>query len=322
MPSLFSDAFSRPLLLDGALGTELAQRGVDVSGPLWSSAALISAPQVLRALHAEYLDAGSDIVTTASFRLDPLSVARVGENLEDLVIQSVQLAFEARDRYRWPRPVAVAGNIGPIGDCYRPEEVPNERDLPALHEPRIRALAGAGVDLLFGETLGSVLELRVVARLCRDVGLPFALSMILRRDGCLLSGEPLSDAVAALLPFHPSALLVNCAPAGTLLASMLDLRELAPDLPFGACGNVGDPLVSASSPTMVEEWDLPAYTAHALSWIEAGATLVGGCCGTGPAHIRALAEALARPCLIPEPYVDPRRRPSPPLPSVEEFYDL
>jgi len=152
-------------------------------------------------------------------------------------------------------------------------------------------LAAAGVDLLLVETQPTIREAVAAAQAAIATGLPVLVSFVCGRDGKLLSGEPLADAVAAVRPLGPDAILVNCCPAPQVLRLLLELEAAAPDLPRGAYANIGelDP-VQGWRNTGAE--DPQQYAAWARDWLKAGAQLIGGCCGTTPEHIRLLRNLL------------------------------
>ena len=277
----------RPLLLDAALGTELARRGAPAAPPLWSARAVLERPEAVLALHRENVAAGADVLTAATFRTQP---ALLGEGAREATRRAVALACEAAAA----RPgVLVAGSIAPVADCWRPDLVPADAVLERLHALHAEALADAGADLLLLETFGTAREWRAAARAVGRTGLPVVACAATRDDGALLSGEPLAEAARALLdlPDAPSAVGVNCVPARRLAASLAPLAGALPSLPLAAYGNTGLPLDEARG--LFEEPISPEeYASTALSWVALGARLVGGCCGTGAPHAAALAGRL------------------------------
>lgn len=279
-----------PLVLDGAVGTELERLGVAMPAPLWSAASLLDAPQAVLSIHESYVRAGADILVANTFRTNPRALQRAGRYADGPAIaaRAVELARKAARG----SDTLVAASVGPAEDCYSPERVPPERELSAEHQVNAAWLSRAAPDLLWIETIGSAREARAAAAAAHGVGLPFVVSFILREDGKLLGGDSSAEAVAAVTEFEPLALGVNCVPPRGLAAGMAALR-VATRLPLVAYGHVGNvrPLPGWSyfdSPTPEQ------YAALAVGWIEAGARVVGGCCGTGPAYIAALRIAVDR----------------------------
>lgn len=309
-------------ILDGGLATELERRGADLDDPLWSARALIADPGLIAQVHADYLAAGADLITSASYQASFQGFARRGlgrDAAEGLLRTSIRLAVEARDRF-WrdaqvrptrPRPL-VAASIGPYGALladgseYRGAYGLGVAALMDFHRDRLACLAGAGADLLAFETIPSLPEAEALVRLLDEIPAPPAwLSFQCRDERRLADGAPLAEAVAlADGAAGITALGVNCVPPRAVLPLLEHAREHA-----------GKPLVAY--PNSGERWDAAdrrwragadregaaagdpgedpaAFAALARSWAEAGAVLIGGCCRTGPEHIRAIARAFGR----------------------------
>lgn len=281
-----------PVLFDGAMGSELERHGVALALPLWSTHGILRAPHMVRNIHFWYLHAGADVLTANTFRTNirALRAAGMEERWEELTLRAVEYAFEARERYRVWRPVCVAGSIAPVEDCYHPDLVPDDAALDDEHGRFAEVLALAGVDLLLGETIGTVREAAAIARACASTGREFAISLLARDDEHLVSGEPIADAVGAVLAVaRPVALMLNCVPAATMHAPLRALRAAVQErgdatLPLGAYANTGNPFDPGASVT-----DIPTYVEHAAAWHALGARVIGGCCGTTPEYIAALA---------------------------------
>jgi homocysteine S-methyltransferase len=287
-----------PVLLDGATGTELARRGVNVEVPEWSATALLFAQSVLRQVHADYVATGAEIVTANTFRTHARNLATIGlaDRAAELTRRAVDIAREAARGRAW-----VAGSQAPLEDCYTPAAVPPDDELDREHAEMAENLAAAGVDLILVETQNTIREAVAAARAALDTGLPVCVSFVCDAGGRLLSGESVSDAALAVLPFHPAAVLVNCLPADAALAAVEELRAACGGIPFGAYANVGyaDP-DRGWVKTAARQPDV--YGKYAEAWLDAGAAIIGGCCGTTPEHIRwlhRLIEAYAVPCHCP-----------------------
>ena len=142
----------RPLLLDGATGTELDRRGMDTSLPLWSARALIVAPNVVQQIHRDYLDAGTDILTTNTFRTHRRTLTRAGIGVRERTHELTQLAVQlARDAIEQSgRTAYVAGSMSPLEDCYSPQLVPPDDELRAEHLEMAQDLADAGLRSIVG----------------------------------------------------------------------------------------------------------------------------------------------------------------------------
>jgi len=296
-PVLDRLAAGPPLLLDAAMGTELDRRGVPTLLPLWSAIGLLQRPEVVRAIHLDNLRAGADVVTTNTFRTIPRTLAAAGRDPAEagpLTVLAVRLAREAVAAAGRPGAL-VAGSLAPLEDCYSPELAPPFATALAEHRPQAARLAVAGVDLLMVETMPTAAEAEAALIAARETGLPATVGFVCA-DGPsgvgLLSGDPLAAAVARVERHGPAAILVNCAPPATIAAALAELRCLT-DLPFGGYANVGvvdDVTGWAADPAVTPA----AYAAAAAGWLQLGARLIGGCCGTTPAHTAALRALLDR----------------------------
>src|SRR5215813_1614318 len=277
----------RPLLLDAAMGTELERRGVESRLPLWSARALLDAPDQVLAVHLENVEAGADVLTANTFRTNRRTLEKegLGDRAADLTRRAVGLARGAAAGTN--RLVFVVGCLSPVEDCYRPELAPDLTTLETEHQSQARALAEAGVDGLLVETQNSVAELCAAVDAARATGLPVIASVITDGDGHLLSGEPIQEAVAALLRRRPEALGVNCVPARQVERELRRIAETAPHARLVAYGNLGPP-VDRERLHLTDEIAPSDYAELAKDWLDLGARMIGGCCGTTAAHTAAL----------------------------------
>jgi len=283
------------VLLDGGLGTEILRCGGVGEVGLWAVAPLLNAPDSLRQIHETYVAAGAEVLTTATFRTSARSLAAIGRaaDADRLTRAAVRIAQEARERSRADRSVAIAGSLAPVGDCYRPAEVPSDDVLLAEHRTQARCLADAGVDLLLAETMNTVREARAALVAGLETGLPTWVSLVCGDGARLLSGETLKQAADALMPLAPAALLVNCSTPERTTDAIAALRG-PHTVPLGAYANNGEP--DADTGWRFNGQFPPArYASAARGWLELGARIIGGCCGTTPEHIRALRELLDLP---------------------------
>jgi len=278
-------------LLDGATGTELERRGVRTSLPLWSAAAVREAPDLLLQIHTEYVAAGADILTACTFRTSRYTLSKLGrsDEAQALSLEAVELARRAC--ITSSRRVLIAGSIAPLEDCYHPERT---QPLPVLereHAAHAEALAAAGVDLLLVETMPTAIEAISAARAASRTGVPFAVSLLPGPDATLFDGTALADAAGRVARESPALMCVNCGPVSWCDAALETLARTG--IPFGLYANSGTPDRSfGGTPAPL---DVLRYAEQASSWFHRGARVVGGCCGTTPAHIAALREVVDRP---------------------------
>lgn len=288
-----------PALLDGAMGTELERRGARMDAPLWSAHALVEAPELVRAIHLDYLRAGAQVITTNTFRTHARNLAAGGRAHEAAALTrlAVTLALEAREAFAREDPQAaraarIAGSISPLEDCFRPADSPGCQAEPE-HQAMAATLAAAGCDLLLVETMGRVDEATAAARAAQGLGCPVWLGAVCRADGRMLAGESLAALVAGLDGLAVQALLVNCTELGDLPAAIPALVTAAgaTDMLLGTYPHTGrrDPEQGFVTHASTCE----AFAAAAARWARAAPLrLIGSCCGSTPAWTAALGRAL------------------------------
>ncbi|MBI4491388.1 MAG: homocysteine S-methyltransferase family protein [Chloroflexi bacterium] len=295
------------VVLDGGIGSELVRRGIR-----WRDHGMRTDAHVVQAVHEEYLAAGADVIRTNTFQLNRRTYLNVFRNPEHMrhigapglehhaptvVRQAVTLARAARDRSGRSE-VAIAGVISPLEHCFRPDLSPPPQVARVEHQEYAQVLAEAGVDLLLLESMNTIAEARAAAEAACASGLPVWTSFVVGADGNVLSGEPLAEAAQAVREAGVQAVLVNCAPPEDVARALEVLARSAPS-PFGAYAHIGkfDPpswkFEFFPQFSQTETWPPERYAEAARGWQALGARLIGGCCGTGPAHTRALKAALA-----------------------------
>lgn len=285
-------------LLDGSIGQELVHRAGARPTPLWSTSVMLDRPDLVRAVHGDYFAAGARVATTNTYSVlrDRLRPEGLEDRFADLIDAALREAEAARDAHGGGR---IAGALGPLRASYRPDLCPPEDEAAATYAELVRLMAGR-VDLFLIETVSSVLQARGALAGCAEAGCPVWLSVSVDdEDGTQLrSGEPLSDLALVLEHFQPDALLVNCSRPEAIDVALPILRPLG--LPFGAYANgfsrISDgflqdrPTVDALSAR--KDLGPEEYADFAMGWVDAGATIIGGCCEVGPAHIAELAHRL------------------------------
>jgi S-methylmethionine-dependent homocysteine/selenocysteine methylase len=284
------------LLLDGATGTELGRRGVDLSLPMWSARAILDAPNIIQQIHREYLQAGADLITANTFRTHERSLARVGmgDRARELTHRAVQIARAVRDEVN-PN-ARVLGSVAPLEDCYKPELAPDYNTCETEHAQMIEHLLEAGVDLILIETMNTLREASAAARQAQSFAPgKWILSVCTNHDGppaTLLSGEPATDLLSRVN--DALAVGINCVAAPSIEAQVKLLRMLVPQhVRISTYANIGYRDHDGQW-VCTDAIDPEKYTEYAARWVYAGATIIGGCCGTRPATIAALAEHLGR----------------------------
>jgi homocysteine S-methyltransferase len=287
------------VVLDGGLGTELDRRGLDLRDPLWSARALVETPDAVRDVHAAYFAAGADVAISSSYQASFEALAAKGlsrEESEGLFRRSVELAREAADGFAGPR--FVAASVGPYGAYlgngaeYTGDYDLDEAGLVAFHRPRLEALAAAAPDVFAIETIPSIVEAAaLVAALEAVPEVPAWMSFSCRDGSHLCDGSPFERA-AAVASSSPSvvALGVNCtSPAHVTSLVALAARAGLPVVCYPNRGAFWDPVRKVWVDPPRQD---PRPLLRPVEWRDAGARLIGGCCGTTPDDLAAMAAAL------------------------------
>jgi S-methylmethionine-dependent homocysteine/selenocysteine methylase len=272
----------RPLVLDGALGTELEGRGVNTSGKSWTARGLISHPDLIYRVHREYLWEGADILTANTFRTNVRALKDTGLDAEALTKKAVRIARKAR-REKNPL-IRVAGSIAPVEDCFSPHLVPAS-DAALVEEHRIMArwLDEARVDIILIETMNTLREALCALQAVKEESSKYAWVSIVPKDGeTMLDGTPLDYAVARLKEGGAHLIALNCAPVSVMMAALPVISKAAKKAGvwFGCYPNSSEKLPDGS-------WNLRAsnnklMAACALDWMKEGAVMVGSCCHSTP----------------------------------------
>jgi S-methylmethionine-dependent homocysteine/selenocysteine methylase len=270
------------VILDGPMGTELDARGVRTTLPLWSAHALDSAPEVVAAIHRDYAAAGATVHTANTFRTKRRTM---GERWRDATALAVRIARE-----NVPASHLVAGSIAPLEDCYRPDLSPS--DPRPEHREMAGALADLGADILLCETFPHAGEALVAVEEAVATGVPTWVAFTAGPDVTLMTPDEMGRAAREAVARGAQAVLVNCVPAARTLPFVEALARAG--APFGAYANAGEPDDRIGFRAIPIEGGPARYVALARTWVDAGATILGSCCGTGPEHIRALATAFGR----------------------------
>ena len=299
------------LILDGGLATELEYRGADLADPLWSAKVLLDEPERVRTVHEAYLEAGADVIASASYQATFEGLAARGLDAaasEALLRSSVELALEARDavwaRHRTAAPGTerlrplVAASVGPYGAFladgseYRGDYGLDVEALSRFHRRRLEVLAGSGADVLALETIPSYPEALALARLLDESSGPVAwISFSCRDEATLHDGTDLVRVVAEIEGCRRIAAVgVNCT-APSLVTALLRRAATVTAKPLVAYPNSGEGWDAVTRSWQAGE-TAPGPAEACSDWHRSGARLVGGCCRTRPADIRALRRVL------------------------------
>lgn len=285
-------------LLDGGMGQELLKRSGSAPTPMWSAQVLMDKPDIVRDLHIDYIRAGARVITLNSYSATPERLARdVSESLfEDLQNKAIEVAKAARELAGIDG-VRIAGCLPPLYASYRPDIAP-EFDVMLRTYQRVVAVQKSAVDLFLCETMASMAEARAAASASLETGLPVWCALTVEDDTSakLRNGDALTDAVSMLDQLGVHATLINCSKPEAISAAWDAL--CSGEGQVGAYAN-GFTSISALEPggtvdSLEARHDLNPenYAKFVMQWVERGASIVGGCCEVGPAHIALIAKQL------------------------------
>ncbi|KAL3727177.1 hypothetical protein ACJRO7_031995 [Eucalyptus globulus] len=325
-PSFMPDFLKRcggHAIIDGGFATELERHGADLNDPLWSAKCLITSPQLVRRVHLDYLEAGANIILTASYQATIQGFEAKGlsrEEAETLLKRSVEIACEAREIYEEncakdslnsteneriaTSPVLVAASIGSYG-AYLADGSEYSGDygdaitletLKEFHRRRVQILVNSGADILAFETIPNKLEAKAYAELLQEehITTPAWFSFNSKDGINVVSGEPMVECAAiADSCKQVVAVGINCTPPRYIHGLITSIRK-ATEKPVLIYPNSGETYDAEH-----KEW-VPStgavdedFVSYVGKWRDAGALLFGGCCRTTPNTIRAISRALS-----------------------------
>lgn len=293
------------LVIDGALATELERRGCDLKDDLWSAKILVEQPEIIKQVHFDYFKAGADCAITASYQATLEGFKKRGLTDSEaiaLIQKSVELAKQARDEF-WAdesnhanrsKPF-VAASVGPYGAFladgseYRGNYGLSEKELMDFHRPRMKALIGAGADILACETIPCLIEAQAIAQLLKEFPTTTAwISFTARDEKHISEGQFFADCVRQL-EGHPqiAAIGINCTSPKYIPVLIREAKSVT-GKPILVYPNSGETYDAATN-----NWNgdpvFRSFGEQAREWYHAGARLIGGCCRTTPEDIRVIS---------------------------------
>ena len=291
---------------DGAMGTELRRRGVEVPShveSIWSALALKEATSIVEEIHIDYIEAGSDYITTNNYAVTRpiLSRDNLDNELESLTIKSIEIAKAALSKTKREN-VKILGSLPPLETSYRADLILKEKEMNKQYSEIANILKGK-VDIIICETMASALEAKCALKAALETDMPVWVSWTLHGDvrNTLPSGETVNQAFTELNGLEPDAYLVNCCAANLVTPSIKALKELT-DIPIGGYANAENVALDTENSNLKfaaeRHWDSAieinekAYLEEARLWIKEGASIVGGCCRTKPSYIKELSNNL------------------------------
>jgi homocysteine S-methyltransferase len=277
-----------PVLCDGAMGTLLYSKGVFINRCY--DELNLSQPELIRAVHHEYLQAGAEIIETNTFGANSYRLARhsLADRVHDINLAGARIAREAAKSFD----VWVAGSLGPLGIRIEPLGKTSFEEARASFREQVTALVEGGADLIILETFGYVEELHQAVLACREVDakIPIVAQVTIDEDGNCLDGSDPETFGVRLSEWDVDVIGINCSVGPVAMLEAIERVRAVTDRPLSAQPNAG-------VPRSVEGRNIylcsPEYMAsYARKFVEAGVRMVGGCCGTTPEHIRAMKSTL------------------------------
>ncbi|XDZ66300.1 homocysteine S-methyltransferase family protein [Alphaproteobacteria bacterium LSUCC0684] len=284
-------------LLDGGLGQEIQKKTGASAHPLWSVKVMMEQPSIVSDVHREFIAAGADAIAVNTYTATPQRLAANGHPdwFEPAQKMALDLAAQARDAAG--RVVHICGCLPPLVASYRADK---SLDYTASLESfrSIVAIEKDRVDVFFIETMAKISEAEAAIDAAKESGKPVFVGFTVEDDdgNLLRSGENLADAVAMVRSRDIAGVMVNCSYPEAVTRAMPVLADAG--IRFGGYANGFTSIAALDPGTTVDRLqartDLTPeiYGDFVFSWIEAGATIVGGCCEVGPGHIRHLHERL------------------------------
>ena len=285
-------------ILDGGVGQEIYIRAGKPQTPLWSTQVMIDAPQIVKDVHKDFMNAGATIITTNNYTCTPSRLKRDSqiELFEKLQLQALNLAVQAREELSLTEDVSIAGCLPPLIGSY----VVDKRTLSEIKNEyeKIVAIQDKYIDIFLIETMSSIKEAKAAVEAAQKGSKPIWLSLTLcdTNPNELRSGESIKEAVEALENYSIDALLFNCSYPESIDQGIYSLRNL--NIPFGGYANAFTSINALKPGTTVDKLTArldineEKYAAHVMKWIQKGASIVGGCCEVGPSYITYIRNQL------------------------------
>ena len=288
------------ILLDGGMGQELMKRSKAKPHPLWSAQVLLEEPELVENVHADFINAGAKVITLNTYtatkeRLDRDGAEGMFNQLQD---KAIEVANRARDKCRKPD-VKIAGCLPPLYGSYKPDYATPLSECIERYQV-ISDKQAPYVDLFICETMSSIKEAKasITAATAHSIETWCALTISDQNKSSLRSNEGIEDALTQLRKFNHSANLLNCSIPEAITVSLKCLKKFKK--PFGAYANGFTSIdaleIGGTVEVLASRNDLgpDAYLQHVISWLESGATIVGGCCEISPDHIKLIYETLEK----------------------------
>lgn len=270
----------RPLILDGANGSLIHKFGGTIDPVLWSSISCLTDYETVLNVHKGYIEAGAEIITTNTFRTNPLAISRSAVKItnEDFVKKAVDLAKSAIGN----KNIYIAGSNSPAEDCYQKVRTVTKYELEYNHKKHIDLLWENGVSFILNETQSHYDEIMVICKFCHSQKIPYVVSLYLDNELKLLSGESIYEVIDSINDFSPLFISVNCISESVINQLSISDKE---NLIQGFYLNIG---VENSFGLLDEIFSSNDYLEIIKKYINKNTLMIGACCGSNFSHIRRI----------------------------------
>ena len=289
-------------ILDAGMGKTLSLRGVEVPPTIWSANALIAAPEVVLEIHRENISAGARMITTNSYGIIPSDLKKEGLQEKYIELNHIAGDLARKAASQSYKSVKVAGSLPPLNGSYRPDRVLSRDIIEPIYNQQCEALHPY-VDVFLCETMSTIQEAIFAVSVASEFGKPVLVGLTLHDEqkGKLRSGESLSDAIFELKKLNLEGLLANC----SLPERITDAMPTIVGSGFTYRGGYANAFCSVPTDWLLDghkatdgrlelrdDLTPDRYRQFVIEWIDCGANLVGGCCGTTAEHIKSITEWL------------------------------
>jgi len=279
-------------IIDGAMGSEFIKRGIQLPPHIWSAQLNLEKSELVKAVHEEYINAGANYITTNTFRTTPRAYKKLGlsnKEAEILANASLNNAIKIAQEVAFKK-VKVLGSIAPLEDCYTPELFPGTKCAQKEFSQIAKWFYDKDIDIFLLETMNSIDEAQCCLEVINEYNIPIWISFVLLDNNHILSGEKLEDAINMVSSFNVDYFLINCNP---LDKTEHALKVIANNWrkKWGIYPNlgIGEPSADGNIQNIYSDKEFINLIKKALNL---NASVIGGCCGSNPNHIKLIKESI------------------------------
>lgn len=267
------------------MGSYLQQKGIKSHPQLWMSFANLTHPEEVIKAHQAYIKAGADIITTNTFRTNPISIINSTDKINnfDFVQKSVKLAKSAVG----DKNILIAGSNPPAEDCYQVKRTISKKEIESNHAEHIEYLINSGCDFILNETQSHLDEILFIAKFCNINSIPYIMSLFFTNELKLLSGENLFEVIKIVEEFNPLAIGLNCVSPKIFQKTF---RQINRDKPWGFYLNCGSSTFNNENITC--GISPIKYSEEIGKYLKKTPVFIGTCCGSSPSHTKELKKLL------------------------------